>query len=298
MGHAVVTPTGERGRAPQGSGPLLFARFAHAAAVGEQAAASAPPGGDVHGALLGTYLARGVVDGRLAEVESEFAGAWPYLEVIAEATGIDRLDRRVVEAYWIGNPLVEQVPPAALHRMLSAWARTVGVPSPEVVDAVATFGVAHHSCHVLCVLPWSRLAADEPARRRHLIALDGCRVRWARVRSVDGDLATVRVRPLEWHGRLLGFGDPRDERVQAAVDGHAVVADLRAGEWVAVHWGRVCERLTDRQVRRLFSYTVRALRLVPELAHPPVSHPDSESGCPSGDGQADSESGCDRAVGR
>ena len=181
MGHAVVTPTGERGRAPQGSGPLLFARFAHAAAVGEQAAASAPPGGDVHGALLGTYLARGVVDGRLAEVESEFAGAWPYLEVIAEATGIDRLDRRVVEAYWIGNPLVEQVPPAALHRMLSAWARTVGVPSPEVVDAVATFGVAHHSCHVLCVLPWSRLAADErrappaPGRARRLPGALGAR---------------------------------------------------------------------------------------------------------------------------
>jgi hypothetical protein len=39
----------------------------------------------------------------------QFAGAWPYLELIAGATGLsDPLDRRVAEAYWIGSPRLEQ----------------------------------------------------------------------------------------------------------------------------------------------------------------------------------------------
>ena len=40
----------------------------------------------------------------------QFAGAWPYLEFIAGVSGIkDPLDRRVVEAYWLGNDLLERI---------------------------------------------------------------------------------------------------------------------------------------------------------------------------------------------
>ena len=45
-----------------------------------------------------------------------FAAAWPYLELIAGAHGIDDpLDERVVEAYWVGNELL-RLPPGALLR--------------------------------------------------------------------------------------------------------------------------------------------------------------------------------------
>lgn len=262
---AVATPRGAASPPPHGTGPLLFARFAHAAAVGGDGLPSTSrPARDTQGAQLGGYLARGVVDGHRAEVESEFAGAWPYLELIAAASGADRLDRRVVEAYWIGNPLVDAVPAEALHRMLSAWARTVGVPSEGVADAVATMGVAHHSFHVLCVLPWSR--GPDASRARQLAAMEGCRVRWARVLEVGERHAAVRVRRLEWHGRLLGFGPPVVEEVLAAVEGRPIVGHLQPGEWVAVHWGRVCDRITPRQAQRLCGYTAKALQLVPALA--------------------------------
>ena len=48
--------------------------------------------------------------GGLRVLAQQFAGAWPYLQLIAGATGLpDPLDRRVVEAYWIGTPRLEQV---------------------------------------------------------------------------------------------------------------------------------------------------------------------------------------------
>ena len=47
----------------------------------------------------------GTDDRGLRALAQQFAGAWPYLELIAPATGLaDPLDRRVVEAYWVGSP--------------------------------------------------------------------------------------------------------------------------------------------------------------------------------------------------
>lgn len=44
---------------------------------------------------------------RLAE---RFDGAWCYLELLARGTGLDDpLDRRVVEAYWLGSPLLDRL---------------------------------------------------------------------------------------------------------------------------------------------------------------------------------------------
>ncbi len=44
-----------------------------------------------------------------------FEGAWHYLEVIAASAGIDDpLDDRVVEAYWVGNELLDSLDPDTL----------------------------------------------------------------------------------------------------------------------------------------------------------------------------------------
>ena len=48
----------------------------------------------------------------IARRARQFDGAWAYLESIARAAGIaDPLDERVVEAYWIGNDLLDRVDP-------------------------------------------------------------------------------------------------------------------------------------------------------------------------------------------
>src|SRR6476469_8635062 len=84
-------------------GPWLFARYAF------------PPNshgfcGPSDSGGFFEYGVRGVDDGGLRAMARQFAGAWPYLELIAGATGVpDPLDSRVVEAYWIGSPRLDQV---------------------------------------------------------------------------------------------------------------------------------------------------------------------------------------------
>ena len=48
-----------------------------------------------------------------------FAGAWPYLELIARETGVAQpLDQRVVEAYWLGSSLLQRVEMSSFGRAL------------------------------------------------------------------------------------------------------------------------------------------------------------------------------------
>ena len=66
-------------------------------------------GGDDNRTLF-QYGIEHVIDGGLPSVLRRFTGAFPYLQLIARSNGIsDPFDQRVVEAYWIGNDLLNHV---------------------------------------------------------------------------------------------------------------------------------------------------------------------------------------------
>jgi hypothetical protein len=244
------------------AGALAFARYAY------------PPntlgycGPDDHRALL-EHAAAGVAGPGLARLARGFDGAWPYLELIAGANGVrDPLDARVVEAYWIGNPLLERVGMAALGAALVERFRgRAGRGFARLAEAVPAGAVPHHSLHVFGVYPWVGLlragSVEHPLR-----VLDRCRVRWGEVVAVTGGMVTVRSRPLTWDGRSLRLGAPTLEQAVGARDGLALAGELRPGDRVALHWDWVCDRLTTRQLGALRHYTARQLAIVNGLAHP------------------------------
>jgi hypothetical protein len=244
-------------------GAVLFARFAY------------PPnslgycGPDDHLALL-EYGAAGVSDGGLLQLARAFEGAWPYLELIAAANGIDDpFHERVVEAYWVGNRLLEQVSLPLLGASLEERFRTrVGRHWPRLVDSVPVGALPHHSFHVFGVYPWvGQLRAgmvNEP-----LEVLDRCRIRWGRVVKTAGDQVEVRSRRLTWDRGCLKLGPIRHEWATAARSGLGFVSDLQPGDWVALHWDWVCDRLTTSRLRALQHYSNRQLALVNRVQHPP-----------------------------
>jgi hypothetical protein len=236
------------------AGPLLFARYAY------------PPnalglcGADRPQTLL-EYGDAGVSDGGLAELTRTFDGAWPYLELIAGASGIDDpLDARVVSAYWVGNELLDRVEPGRLVRHLDERFRgRLGRAAERVAGAAAAGAVPHHCFHVFAVYPWLGLLrtgiVDEPLR-----VLDRCRTAPATVLEVDGEAAQVLVRPLAWDGRTLSFGSAEPRAVRWAADGRAFLPALTPGDRVALHWDFVCDVLDPRGDLALQRATRRALR--------------------------------------
>jgi hypothetical protein len=238
-------------------GPVLFARYAF------------PP--NSHGfcgpADSGSFFEHGVAgvdDGGLRALAQQFAGAWPYLQLIAGATGLDDpLDRRVVEAYWVGSPRLDRVGTRAVgDSMEDRFRARTGPRFGSLTEGVLAGGVPHHSFAVFCIYPYTGLLTDGRKAASALAVLDRCRIRWGRVLAVQGDQVVVRSSPLTWDGDVLALGPPETESVVQSVDGVGMVGGVAPGDWVSLHWEWVCDRLSEAQVGRLRRYTERHLAIV------------------------------------
>jgi hypothetical protein len=213
-------------------GALLFARYAY------------PPnelgycGPDGAGALL-----RAADTEEIARRARRFDGAWAYLEFIAASAGLpDPLDVRVVEAYWIGNDLLDAVDPGALlDRLRDRFAGQVG-GSWRASDRPA----AHHSFQVFEVYPWAGLLAAT-GNPTAVSVLDQCRIRTGTVLRVDGESALVRARPLVWREQTLRRGPERDDVVRWSAGGSALIAAPSPGDLVSVHWDWICDVVSPAQ---------------------------------------------------
>ena len=241
-----------------GGGAGLFVRYAH------------PPNrlgycGPEDVDALVEYSLAAVADPGLRQLVMAFDGAYPYLQLIATAAGIeDPLDRRVVEAYWIGNRLLMGVDMALLGSSVTErFRKRAGRHWDRVAEAVWAGGLAHHSFHVFAVYPWAGFMRkgriDEP-----LEVMDRCRIRWGKVQAVDGDSVTVVSRPLKYLDGALVLSPPQLEVVRASPTVTVAVDD-----WVSLHWEWVCDSLTARQLANLRGFSAHHLKLVnEELAVP------------------------------
>ncbi|HET6794131.1 MAG TPA: DUF6390 family protein [Acidimicrobiales bacterium] len=242
-------------------GPLLFARYA------------APPNSlgycgpadpaELTGAAAGWDL-RGVTG-----LARQFEGAWPYLELIAGCNGIaDPLDHRVVDAYWVGNRLLDRVGAAALVSSLDErFRRRAGSGWEALPEAARLGGAPHHSFHVFAVYPWLGMlragGSEAPLR-----VLDLCRIRWGRVVDVVGDTALVTSRGLAFDGHRLGSGAERTEVLRVAPAVALGPGRLSPGDAVSLHWDWVCDRLSDQALARLRRYTALNLAVANSLRTP------------------------------
>ena len=244
------------------SGPVLFARYAYP----PNSLGYCGPGDPA--ALLEAASEHGPAD-HLSHLAIQFEGAWPYLELIAGVNSIrDPLDRRVVEAYWIGNELALRVPARALASSLDErFAQRVGPRSSDLVASALSGAIAQHSLHVFGVYPWlGMLRAGREGVP--LEVMNSCRIRWGRVEEVAGDLVRVTSQALEFSGSRLGLGPERLEVVRQSLDGMGMVDGLNPGDVVSLHWDWVCDRLTPSALAWLRLCTQRNLNAVNNQSAP------------------------------
>ncbi|WP_431239493.1 DUF6390 family protein [Mycolicibacterium aichiense] len=199
--------------------------------------------------------------GDIAGHAQGFDGAWPYLEEIAAAAGIqDPLDADVVRTYWVGGSLLDVVDPGTLTARL----RSLFAKQPTgVLDRVGARGLAHHSFHVFVVYPWIRFLNADPVTPLRI--LQACRIRWGTVDSVDDEHIVLTSRPLEFGNGGLRLGLPVPETVRWRRDGVALAPPPMPGDIVAAHWDWACGRLSENEATALSAATASTLELVNEV---------------------------------
>ena len=214
-------------------------------------------GGDDHRTLF-EYGVHNLVDGGLDPLLRAFTGALPYLQLIARGNGIpDPFDARVVEAYWVGNDLLDRVEARQLYdALLERFGKQLqGRTRDWVLDKAPAGARPHHTFHVFDV--HSRVG--ELGHSLH--TMDQCRVSWGRVIQVEGHELVVERQPLILREGKLALGSGEATRVLRQVDGRGFADEAAPGDWVSLHWGWVCEALTPRQHANLMRYTNDHLRL-------------------------------------
>ena len=202
--------------------------------------------------LLFDHAVEHVVDGGLKAHLQRFTGALPYLQLIACTSGIaDPFDPRVVDAYWIGNELLDRVEVRQLYdSLLERFGKQLQGRTRDLVLGKAPAGARpHHSFHVLDV--HSRVGELGEV----LSTMDHCRVSWGTVVDVAGSELIVDRVPLILELGKLVLGRPIRERVVRQIDGRGFVDGARTGDVISVHWGWACEVLSAAQHQRLERYT-------------------------------------------
>lgn len=193
----------------------------------------------------------------LSQVIPAFAGAWPYLELIAACSDREPLDPEVVEAYWLGNPLLDVMDLVVMGNSLEERFRhRAGWEWQVVCDALNAGGRPTHSFHVFCIYPWVGLLQSGIVDKA-LDVLDRCRIRWGEVVGRIGDRLLVDSQPLAWDGLRLSLSLGRVESVLPPVDDR----QIEVGDLVAMHWDYACQRITPHQYRYLKGYHDRHLSM-------------------------------------
>jgi hypothetical protein len=235
------------------TGPIRFAHYAYPPnRLGLCGPADAP-------SLIGGAAAGDTRE--LRQLALGFEGAYPYLRLIADANGIaDPLHPEVVEAYWIGNDLTAGVRQHALHRNLDARFRD-RMPAADwrwLERAVEGGSRPNHAFHVLEIFPRAGLLRGDAADPI-VTTIDACRIRWGRVIEVNADRILVEARPLEVVDGQLRLGARRAESVAGWIGPAGILDGVAPDDWVSLHWGWACDRLSPARLGRLAAWTDRAI---------------------------------------
>ena len=212
------------------------------------------------------YLDAGESDPTLAAILARFQNLFPYLSHIAEGNALrDPFDDRVVEAYWIGNCLLDAFQPKKYLSLLDALEvkkRTGRERFDQIGRKVVRGGFPHHSFHVLNV--WKE-TNHELLSGGDWSAIADCIVSWGKVTAVSGPFIDISTEPLlrDEQGRFF-FGAPVPRRLTRDLSADIDIDLMRAGDWVSVHWGVACEVLPEATVRRLRAYTLKSIAFANE----------------------------------
>ncbi|MCI4372042.1 MAG: DUF6390 family protein [Thermoplasmata archaeon] len=189
-----------------------------------------------------------------ARALSAFEALMPYLELISAKHGRTPFDTEVVEAYWIGNPLLDSFERADFVHLLEALTQR-GLPrsmAQRLAERLPSHPLPHHVFHVAFV-GVGNVTGHVPTT---LANMEACRPAWAEVVYPGEGVLQVRGPTLALEDGSIVWGPSVEREVRYDPN---VLPGIRAGDLVAIHWGWPALQLTPTQRSSLEHYSRRSL---------------------------------------
>lgn len=203
--------------------------------------------------------------GPAAEALVNFEALYPYLSAIAVKHGLQPFDHEVVEAYWIGNRLLDAFDRNDFRSILKALSRR-GLPpfvARELEARLPIHPIPHHVFHVCFV----GVGAVTGHVETTLPNMEACRPAQAEVVDLGTHEMQIQGRRLSVQdGKLALTGDRRESLPYDP----KILPSVKMGDRVAVHWGWPAVQLTPGQSEALERYTARSLEAANQALPTPL----------------------------
>lgn len=211
---------------------------------------------------LAWYSTRGKADAGNVQILTQFSTLYPYLSFIARQNNIKNpFDPRVVEAYWLGNKLLDNISPSPFARHLNdglGLAKRLKRKSLQSLFAKITHGaIPQHSFHVLNI--YRRTGHIDSSHT--LGTMDACLVNWGQIIEINKDSLLVKTQALKFEKNKLIFSPPLVRPVMSQGGPDVLFAKLNIGDYISYHWSYFCQKLAPLQLLNLSYYTKISLGL-------------------------------------
>ncbi len=211
--------------------------------------------------VLSNFLqGKSVKKSEVRDILRQFVSAFGYLKLIARKNDIrDPFNVSVVEAYWIGNELLNKVTLEDLRSLVIDEFTKPGLLKKEDAESkVANLpegSLAHHSWHVMIL----GAISGRIVIKGDLIDL--CRIGWGKVVKVGTGKVFVRYKPLIG-GKQLRFG--REIATEIYWD-KKIIPEIECGDLVTFHWKTLCQKISLLQAQALEKYTQKTLQALKRM---------------------------------
>ena len=211
---------------------------------------------------IAEYIKNSETDLGLAHLMKQFQTMYPYLKRISEANHIaDPFDDEVVEAYWLGNRLLDTIEKKVFYNHLvddHKISKRLGRKDFRLVeDKISQGAVPHHSFHVLDI--WKRTGNLQIEHT--LESMDECRISWGTVTKLDGPNVYANVNPLSYNNGKMFIGEPIEKKMLRRLESTYDIEQMKIGDIISIHWSVPCEVINGQQLKALKYYTNLHLQL-------------------------------------
>ena len=219
-------------------------------------------GPDDRGAIL-HHLHESSIDDNLVSTLKNFEAAYPFIHLIGKSNGMQPFDRKVTEAYWIGNELLNSVAPEEFYNFtLKDLKKKNATEIKDLFLNLRDHAMPHHTFYVVStaisvISDFHHSSNPDPKKISEVV--DNCRISWGEVLNVEKDTLLVRFKPLQLTNGRIAFSNLTKKRVKYDPSVQPF-EKISPGDFVSMHWNFACDVLSKTQVRNIRKYTLKDTR--------------------------------------
>jgi hypothetical protein len=194
----------------------------------------------------------------IADDLKRFEGLFPYLDAIAQKSGKKFTDYEVVEAYWLGNKLLDKFDSQEMKQIIAALAKR-GLPSSVANSRSKSLpkGMFPHHNFNVCYIGVGQTTGAVPTTLENM---NNCMINSGIVKKVGKNKLVVAKKLLEKQKGKLVMGKKLVEAEVTYLP--LMLPKVKVGNVVALHWNFAPSILTKQQVNSLTDYTERLLKAI------------------------------------